>query len=253
MCLMFERKELKSNAKKALKSYGFWTAFITTFLASFLMYAGGGSSSAGTGPVFEAIATAAEDPSVSAGAIAAVTGLVIFGALLGLAISFAVVAFISGPAVVGFNRFFMEFRLGGSNISKLFWAFNKERYFPVVKTMFVYNLKIALWSLLFVVPGIIKSFEYFMVPYILAENPNIDRKRAFEISKAATQGEKMNIFIFELSFIGCILLGFIACGIGILFVEPYLYASYAELNQKLREKVLNNGYATASELPGFEG
>lgn len=250
---MFDRKELKSNAKKALKSFGFWSAFATTFVASILINLGGGSSSSGLTPVFEALMAAAEDPSVSAGAVAAAAGIVVFSALFGVAVSLALIVFVSGPAVVGFNRFFMEFRLGGSGFGKLFWAFSKEKYLPVVKTMFFYNLKIALWSLLFVIPGIIKSFEYFMVPYILAENPTIDRDRAFAISKAATKGEKMNIFIFELSFIGWILLGFLACGIGILFVEPYLYASYAELNQKLREKAINSGYATAAELPGFEG
>ena len=68
--------------------------------------------------------------------------------------------------------------------------------------MFLKGLFQGLWSLLFVIPGIIKSYEYRMIPYILSENPNISRKRAFEISKQMMKGNKWDTFVLDLSFIG---------------------------------------------------
>ena len=159
--------------------------------------------------------------------------------------------FIGYPVLVGMNRFFMENRISGSKIERLFYVFKSGNYLNVVKTMFLMNLKIFLWSLLFIIPGIIKSYEYYMVPYILSENPGISSKRAFEISKEMTDGEKFDIFWLGLSFFGWILLGTLACGIGVLFVEPYLQTTFAELYQVMREKAHNNGFSDFNELPGF--
>ena len=113
------------------------------------------------------------------------------------------------------------------------------------------NIKIFLWGLLFIIPGIIKSYEYYMVPYILAENPGIDSRRAFELSKEMTRDEKFDIFLLALSFIGWYLLGAITCGIGILFLEPYYQATFAELYQVMREKAFRFNFCNESELPGF--
>jgi uncharacterized membrane protein len=145
----------------------------------------------------------------------------------------------------------MEPRGFGSRFERLFWAFKKGRYLNIVKIMFWKEVKIFLWSLLFIIPGIIKAYEYSMVPYILAENPGISSERAFELSKEMTDGEKFDIFWLGLSFIGWILLGTLACGIGVLFVEPYIHATFAELYQVMRDKVHNSGFSDYSELPGF--
>ena len=72
--------------------------------------------------------------------------------------------------------------------------------------MFLRDLFTALWSLLLVVPGIVKHYEYLMVPYIIAENPAMDYKEAFQISKQMMDGEKMEAFIMDLSFLGWYLL-----------------------------------------------
>ena len=75
------------------------------------------------------------------------------------------------------------------------------------------NLFIALWTLLLIVPGIIKSYEYRMVPYILAENPGMNRKEAFAISKRMMTGKKWATFVLDLSFFGWIFLSIFTCGI----------------------------------------
>ncbi|MBR5872833.1 MAG: DUF975 family protein [Oscillospiraceae bacterium] len=250
---MFDRKELKANAKKVFKKYGFWTPFAVTFVTG-LVSAGFGGSSVSTsgGDIFEALNTAAQDPSATAGAVFGAFLFILLGIAIGIVVNAFWASFVAGPFLVGSNKFFMENRLGGSKFSNIVWAFKEGRYLPVVKTLFIYNIKIALWSLLFCIPGLIKALEFTMVPYILAENPTIDKARAFEISKATTNGEKWNIFVFILSFLGWVLLGMVTCGIALLYLEPFMAASYAELYQKLREKALDNGYAEASELPGFE-
>ena len=119
--------------------------------------------------------------------------------------------------------------------------------------MFLKELKIVLWSLLFVIPGIIKAYEYLMVPYILAENPNIDSKRAFQMSRDMMKGEKWDTFVLELSFLGWTLLGVLACGIGSLFVAPYMQATFTELYEVLKYKVISCGQAHPDELGGQNG
>lgn len=99
------------------------------------------------------------------------------------------------------------------------------------------NLKILLWLFLFIVPGFIKAYEYSMIPYLLAENPNITTDEAFSLSKQMTTGQKMDLFVLDLSFLGWIILGLICCGIGILFVLPYPEATNAEVYLNLKESV----------------
>ncbi len=158
--------------------------------------------------------------------------------------------FVSSPLAVGLNRYFMEARGGKAPISTLFSVFGTF-YMNVVKVQFFVTLFTFLWSLLLVVPGIIKSYEYRMIPYILAENPNIEQDRAFKLSKQMTEGEKMDMFILDLSFIGWNILGALACGLGIYFVMPYYLATFAELYTAQRTKAMMNGYTDVNELPGF--
>ena len=98
-------------------------------------------------------------------------------------------------------------------------------------------LKTLLWLFLFIVPGIIKAYEYSMIPYLLAENPNLSADEAFYLSKQMTTGQKADLFVLDLSFIGWIILGLICCGIGILFVLPYPQATRAEVYLNLKESV----------------
>ena len=107
------------------------------------------------------------------------------------------------------------------------------------------------YSKLFIIPGIIKSYEYCMVPYILAENPQISCERAFELSRQMTKGEKWKIFVLGLSFIGWVIVGMLCCCVGQFFVQPYIEATYAELYQVMREKAHGLGFSDYSELPVF--
>ena len=102
--------------------------------------------------------------------------------------------------------------------------------------MFLRDLFIGLWSLLFIIPGIIKSYEYRMVAYILADQPELTRKEAFELSRKMMNGNKWNAFVLDLSFIGWGFLAAITFGIlGVFYVNPYIQHTDAALYLKLKE------------------
>jgi len=118
----------------------------------------------------------------------------------------------------------------------------------IIFTMFKKSILIFLWSLLLVIPGIIKSYEYRMIPYLLAENPNMNPDRAFEISKIMTDGEKFEIFVLDLSFIGWYILGALFFGIGGFFVNPYVDTTNAELYDILKRDLIEKNMISKNEL-----
>jgi uncharacterized membrane protein len=105
-----------------------------------------------------------------------------------------------------------------------------------------------LWYLLLIIPGIIKWYAYSMVPYILADNPNIGARRAIQLSNNMTRGHKFDIFVLELSFIGWYLLGLLAIVVGVLFVRPYEDATKAELYLVLRRNALEQNMCRYEDL-----
>ena len=137
---------------------------------------------------------------------------------------------------MGACRFYVENRDYQAGISKIIFGFQSGHYGNVVLVMFLRDLFIFLWTLLLIVPGIIKTYEYRMVPYILAEQPDISSTDAFAISKEMMRGQKLEAFGLDLSFIGWWLGSVITCGIlGIFWVSPYQAATNAELYAVLRD------------------
>lgn len=159
---------------------------------------------------------------------------------------------ISNVIDVGCKRYFMENREHKTEVGQLFYGFQKHRYSSIVWIMFFRGLSIFLWSLLFIIPGIVKSYAYRMVPYLLAENPDLDRKRAFRISQDMMMGHKMEAFILDVSFIGWMILGGITLGIlDIFYVRPYQNATYAEYYAAIKANARMIGVFQDWELPGF--
>jgi len=229
---MWSRKELKSNAKLVLKRT-YWLAFAVCLVMGLL---------AGVSSSFSTLNSLRVNFN-----IAFPTSVLVTVGLFSLLYAF----FISSPLGVGLNNFFLTSREYDASFGKLFSVFSGSSYINVVKILFLQGLYIFLWTLLLIVPGIIKTYEYFFVPYILAENPELPSDRVFEISKTMTSGDKFNIFVLQLSFIGWELLGMVCCFVGIYFVVPYVNATFAELYAAKRTQALMNGSATESELCGF--
>lgn len=198
-------------------------------------------------------------------AIVCIVMLIVYA--ISMTIAFLIGSFLGAPIGVGYQRFFMRNRHGKGKFTDLFAAFGKNRYMKIVKTMFQTNIEVYLWRLLFYFPGMVKFYQYYFVGYIMAENPNIDAKRAKEISKQMTNGYKWQIFVLQLSFIGWVMvfvleeifLAMISCGIlaipGVLLVYPlvgYQAATNAELYEERREYALMTGAVSKYELVGFE-
>ncbi len=92
-------------------------------------------------------------------------------------------------------------------------------------------LFVLLWSILFIVPGIIAGYRYAMAPYIMANNPSVGVLEALNRSKQLMAGHKGRLFCLDLSFIGWYILGALTLGIGLLWIAPYVGASRAAFYQ----------------------
>ena len=175
-------------------------------------------------------------------------GIIIVAALIGFVIKLLIVY----PIEIGKNNFFMGIREEEKTLDSLIFVYKSGQLKNTIITMFMKGLFQTLWTLLFIIPGIIKAYEYRMIPYILSENPEISRKRAFEISKQMMKGNKWNTFVLDLSFLGWQILSGLTIGIlGIFYVNPYVQGTNAELYAYLREDALKNGYVSSDELIGF--
>ena len=109
-----------------------------------------------------------------------------------------------------------------------------DDFWSAFKVNFLVCLFTFLWSLLFVIPGIVKSYAYSMSMYILAENKGKPALECINESKAMTDGHKMDLFVLGLSFIGWALLGGITFGIAYIWVLPYMNATYANAYNSLK-------------------
>lgn len=147
--------------------------------------------------------------------------------------------FIAYPLHVGASRFMLKSTNGKGNVAELGFAFDNS-YVNIVKTTSFCSLQIFLWTLLFIVPGIYKHYQYYMVNYILAEYPSMPRKEVLQRSKNLMKGQKWKTFILDFSFIGYHMLGIITCGLAeIFYIKPYicmtralLYGTLANNNAK---------------------
>ncbi len=228
---MWSRSALKDNAKVVLKRC-YWLAFAVT--AVYTVLSGG----------FSVNIRYQGDEHLRLGELLRLAFHSFSTGILGLL--FAI--FIVSAIAVGMHRFFIQARNETPDFLTLFSALRGPDYLNVIKTMFFRGLYTFLWSLLFVIPGIVKYYSYWMVPFLLAENPKMDTKRAFEISMAVTNGEKWKMFVLDLSFLGWLFLGALCLGVGILFVLPYMEATYVELYGVLRYKAIAIGVCSPLEL-----
>ena len=171
----------------------------------------------------------ADDPTIKW-----IIGLALGVVLIAVAIGFTFAIFVINPINVGVQTFFLRNSSGEAEGFHLGDGF-KYNYLNVVKTMFFMNLWILLWTLLFIVPGIIKSYSYRLVPYILAENPDIDTNEVLRRSEQLMRGNKWETFIYDLSFIGWYILGIFFL-VSVFWVQPYKLSCDAELYRLLAGK-----------------
>ncbi|MCH5254851.1 MAG: DUF975 family protein, partial [Lachnospiraceae bacterium] len=141
--------------------------------------------------------------------------------------------FLINPLMVGAQRFMLKSVDGTGDLSALGYLFDHS-YINGVKAAFHRDLQIFLWALLFVIPGIYKKYQYYMVDYILAETPEMPWQEVLNLSKEMMKGQKWNTFVLDLSFILWHMLSLLTCGLlEIFYVSPYQYMTRASLYRRL--------------------
>ena len=172
------------------------------------------------------------------GFIAVTIFLILFAVILALIL--AVDIFLINPLGVGGKRFMIKSVEDVAQVKEIAYGFDHS-YKNIVKVMFHRELRIFLWTLLFIVPGIIKMYEYYMVPYILSEHPDMEYGAALQMSRDMMDGNKWQTFVLGLSFILWDILGALTFGIvEILYVQPYRSLTFAALYCQLRNiRVMN--------------
>lgn len=148
------------------------------------------------------------------------------------------------PMALGFtNSFRLLYETGDNRLTRNAFSLGFDNWLHNVLGMLLTFVFIFLWSLLFLIPGIIKCFSYAMTPYILIEHPEMSVNKAIDESIYLMDGHKFDYFYLGLSFIGWIILSIMSFGIGFIWLIPYMQttmaAFYADLKkEKNRETVL---------------
>lgn len=245
---MWKRSDLKSKAKIGVKQ-NYWKTVLVSLVFG-IIYGGFAAAGGFTHTASRTIATTPDTQSIlgtlpvdATQTVAVADSIpaafwVIIGVIALLVVAFAIFSVIAlvNPFQVGSYKYSINAVRGKGNISDLGNGFDVN-YKRNVKTMFFYDLYLILWTMLFIIPGIIKSYEYRMVPYILADNPEKDKKEVFALSKAMMKGNKWNAFVLDISFILWDLLSCITLGIvGIFWVSPYKFLTSAALYDALKQK-----------------
>lgn len=134
--------------------------------------------------------------------------------------------FITMPLNYGYaNAIRALYSKGDRNVTSNMIHMPLSHYFDVAWTMFYMAVKIILWAMLLLVPGIVKSFSYAMTPFVLEDEPELSAGEAIAKSARMMHGHKMQLFLLELSFLGWIFLIILTAGLAVFWVEPYIYAS----------------------------
>ena len=161
---------------------------------------------------------------------------IIVGLILSaLALTFVGSFVLMGPFQLGFAMFFLEVvREGRGNLETGFKGFKQfGTAFVAFLLVFIFT---SLWSLLFIIPGIIAQCRYAMTFFILADNPTISASDAMKKSKEMMDGHKLELFFLELSFFWWYILGIITFGLAMIYVAPYVETTIAIYYERLKAK-----------------
>ena len=234
---MLSRKELKENAKQKLSGNWGEPIAVTAIL---------GAITFGASFVFGLIVGILMIPLT-----VLMTGLIISGGEEGYLMSSIISAISEGvsnilssglslllvPLTIGFLTYFLAFAKndGSKNISNVFEGYKKS-FGKSILAAFLKGVYTFLWTLLFIVPGIIKTYAYSMTEYIIADDPSVSATEAIKRSQEMMDGHKWELFELEISFIGWGILALFTCGIGFLWLTPYMQTAITDFYLQLKEE-----------------
>ncbi|MCR5774424.1 MAG: DUF975 family protein [Lachnospiraceae bacterium] len=225
------RKEIKAKGKTAFKA-NYWPAVLAGFLLQIAVSAGStATAQSGQDEVTE-LKSSLEglDPA----ALALIVTTVLSAVIIVLAISSVLNIFVLRPLELGCQNFFRKNLEAPAPLGETCSGF-KGNYGKNVVTMLLRDIFLALWTCLFIIPGIIKTYSYRFVPYIREEHPEMSATEVITESRRMMDGHKWEAFVFDLSFIGWFLLAAITCNlVGIFYVRPYYASSCANYYEAVK-------------------
>ncbi len=168
--------------------------------------------------------------------MAALTAL-IYSAITGATVGFPGLGFffITLPLTVGYAGTFRRLVTDGDTklVDNLF-EISIDSYLHQMATMALRSIYTFLWTLLLIVPGIIKAMSYAMVPYILRDRPELSADETIDLSIKMMHGHKSELFGLYLSFAGWFILSLMTFGIGFFFLAPYVRTTVADFYEDLK-------------------
>ena len=149
----------------------------------------------------------------------------------------ALAIILAGPISVGIYKYYIERarrNIGYDNLGVALDGVRANVGENIVAGLLV-TVFTFLWSLLFVVPGIVKAYSYSMTYYIRCDNPSLTAKQAIDESRRIMNGNKWRLFCLHISFLGWIIVGTLCLGIGVFWVNAYIKAAEAEFYQEIKD------------------
>lgn len=214
---ILNRPAIKAEAKSFIGQNARWWKMTLATIVIYLL--DGGIS------IYVNIATAvnSDDPSTTVGYSSSVITLLLI------------------PFTIAASGYYLNHIRGFNPEWKSLYKEGIDNYGAYLVTGVLVNVFTVLWSLLFVVPGIIKALAYSQAKYVIHDNPRLKGKEAIEISKRMTNGFKGDLFSMYLSFIGWYILVGLTCGILSIYVTPYVETTAAMYYENLKRYSIENG------------
>ena len=225
---MWSISDVKAKGKLALKS-NYWASVVAALLLR-IFVVGSSVSVSQKEEVQQAGQSINMTPEQAIAVLVAVMAVIGFVVIVSLLIKI----FFLNPLEVGCYRFFRKNVDGQpANVGTIGEGFNGFGHTFI--TLLLRDVLLMLWSMLFLIPGIIKAYSYRMVPYILKDNPELSPTEVITRSREMMSGNKGRAFLMDLSFIGWFLLSLVTLGISELFwTAPYYESAKAALYLELK-------------------
>lgn len=163
---------------------------------------------------------------------------VVINPFIGYSLSF-VSLFVLLPLAVGYsNSMRVLLETGDNRLTNNSFSLGFGNWLHVVWGMILSTIYIFLWTLLLIIPGIIKSYSYALTPYILVEHPEMSANEAIEESMRLMDGHKFDLFYLQLSFIGWAILSILSLGLGFFWLIPYQMTAQAAFYRDIKNEAM---------------
>lgn len=223
---MWSISEVKERGREAFKS-NYWRTVLVALMLSILT---AGSSMSGSANSMKNTDTSMIPSEEMAAFIALIASIAIVYTIVWSLLRL----FVLNPLEVGCHAFLKNNIEGDVTLDELKTGFSN--YMNTVLTILLRDVFLALWFCLLIIPGVIKSYSYMMVPYLLTDEPDLSPMEAIKKSCAMMKGNKWRAFVLDLSFIGWFILSMFTFGlVGLLYAEPYRRSARAAIYLELRD------------------